>query len=89
MDLTDPATVSQADAPRPLSIWAVTDGRIGIENQALGLAEAVARRVPAHITVKRVTWPRWMRRTPSRFIPALPGLLATGAMLRRRTGIRC
>ena len=78
MDLTDPATVSQADAPRPLSIWAVTDGRIGIENQALGLAEAVARRVPAHITVKRVTWPRWMRRTPSRFIPALPGLLATG-----------
>ncbi len=75
MDLTDPAT---DPAHRPLSIWAVTDGRTGIENQALGLAEAVARLVPAEIRVQRVSWPRWMRRTPSRFIPALPGLLATG-----------
>jgi uncharacterized protein len=30
---------------RPLVIWAVSDGRAGIKNQALGLAEAVARRL--------------------------------------------
>jgi len=37
-----------------LLIWALSDGRAGIENQALGLAEAVARRTPAKIIVKRV-----------------------------------
>ncbi|MBS0334774.1 MAG: mitochondrial fission ELM1 family protein [Proteobacteria bacterium] len=41
-----------------LNIWAVTDGRVGIEAQALGLAEAVARLRPAEITLKRVAW-RW------------------------------
>lgn len=40
----------------PLRIWAVSDGRAGIENQALGLAEAVARLTPAEITIKRVRW---------------------------------
>ena len=30
-------------ASPPLKIWAVSDGRVGIEAQALGLAEAVAR----------------------------------------------
>ncbi len=29
-------------AARPLSIWVVSDGRTGIQNQALGLAEAIA-----------------------------------------------
>src|SRR5438876_931683 len=28
---------------RPMIIWAVSDGRAGIENQVLGLADAVAR----------------------------------------------
>lgn len=78
MDLTTAPAVPEDGAVRPLTIWAVTDGRAGIENQALGLAEAVARLTPADITVKRVVWPRWMRRTPSRFIPAIPRLLATG-----------
>jgi uncharacterized protein len=41
---------------RPLSIRVVTDGRAGIENQALGLAEAVARLTPATIGVRRVRW---------------------------------
>ncbi|MEQ7154015.1 mitochondrial fission ELM1 family protein [Brevundimonas aurifodinae] len=40
----------------PLSIRVVTDGRAGIENQALGLAEAVARLTPATIDVRRVQW---------------------------------
>lgn len=41
--------------------WVVTDGRIGNETQALGLAEATARLLPLKIAVKRITvappWP--------------------------------
>lgn len=39
--------------------WVVSDGRTGIENQALGLAEAVDRLVPLDIRIKRITlkWP--------------------------------
>lgn len=40
----------------PLRIEAVSDGRTGMENQALGLAEAVARLTPAVVTVKRIGW---------------------------------
>jgi hypothetical protein len=49
---------------QPLRVWAVTDGRAGIENQALGLAEAIARRNPANVTVKRV-----QLRTPWSWLP--------------------
>ena len=53
----------------PLQIWAVTDGRAGIENQAVGLAEAIARRAPIKLTTKRVhlrtPW-SWL---PSGFVP--------------------
>ncbi len=38
----------------PLRIWSVSDGRAGMENQVLGLAEAVARLTPAHIEIKRI-----------------------------------
>ena len=38
----------------PLQIWAVTDGRAGIQAQAQGLAEAIARRTPVMLTLKRV-----------------------------------
>lgn len=76
MDLT--ADASPRLAPRPLTIWVVSDGRAGIENQALGLAEAVARKTDAHICVKRVAWPGWMRRVPSRLTPAWPRLLDVG-----------
>ncbi len=54
----------------PLTIWAVTDGRAGIQSQALGLAEAVSRQRQAHIVVKRVAWPRWMKRVPSACVVA-------------------
>ncbi|MBI1251217.1 MAG: nucleoside-diphosphate sugar epimerase [Alphaproteobacteria bacterium] len=54
----------------PLSVWAVTDGRAGIENQALGLAEAIARRTPVKLTTKRV-----QLRAPWNIAPA--GLLPT------------
>jgi mitochondrial fission protein ELM1 len=54
---------------RPLRIWAVSDGRAGIEAQVLGLAEAVARRRPAHIAVKRIGWRFGLGRLPWRLIP--------------------
>jgi len=50
---------------RPLSIWVVSDGRTGMENQALGLAEAVRRLTPAAITVKRIRWREAFDRLPS------------------------
>ena len=56
----------------PLSIWVVSDGRAGIENQALGLAEAVQRLTPADITVKHVRWRPVFDRWPSALkVPAM------------------
>lgn len=49
----------------PLSIWVVSDGRTGMENQALGLAEAVQRLTPAEISVKRIRWGKLFDRLPS------------------------
>jgi mitochondrial fission protein ELM1 len=49
-----------------LRIWAVSEGRSGVENQALGLAEAVGRLVPAaEIEVKRVAYRGLVARLPS------------------------
>ena len=60
--------MAPASAP-PLTIWAVSDGRAGIEAQVLGLAEAVARVRPAEITVKRIGWRGGLGRLPWRLIP--------------------
>ncbi len=62
-----PAAVgfSRAD---PIAIWAVSDGRAGVAAQALGLAEAVARRTNAAVTSKRVAL-----RTPWCWLP--PGFI--------------
>lgn len=49
----------------PLSIWVVSDGRAGIENQALGLAEALQRLTSAQITVKRIRWRGAFDKLPS------------------------
>ena len=49
----------------PLSIWVVSDGRTGMENQALGLAEAVQRLTPARISVRRLRWRKGLDRLPS------------------------
>ena len=54
----------------PLTIWAVSDGRAGIEAQDLGLAEAVARQRPAEVVVKRIAWPFGLGRLPMGLIPA-------------------
>ncbi|HEX2559445.1 mitochondrial fission ELM1 family protein [Phenylobacterium sp.] len=56
-------------AESPLTIWAVSDGRAGIEAQAVGLAQAVARRRPARVEVKAVSWKGRWGRLPWRLIP--------------------
>ena len=43
----------------------MSDGRTGIQNQALGLAEAVARLTPADIAIKHVRWRPMFDRWPS------------------------
>jgi mitochondrial fission protein ELM1 len=54
-----------------LKIWVITDGGAGNEAQALGLAEAIARRRPARITVRRVAPRAWTARLPARMWHAL------------------
>ncbi len=61
--------------PKPLLIWAVSDGRAGIEAQAVGLAEALARQRKARVVVKRVGWkgrtgrlPWWLNLLPRRWL---------------------
>jgi len=61
----------------PINVWTVTDGRAGIEAQALGLAEALARKLPIRLTTKRVRvrspW-SWL---PAGFVPASRTTLTT------------
>lgn len=57
----------------PLSIQVVSDGRAGIENQALGLAEAIQRLTPAEICIKRIGW--------KPLFDWLPSALKSAAML--------
>lgn len=60
---------------QPLTVWAVSDGRAGIESQVLGLAEAVARLTPAMIETKRLKFKGLYGRLPT------PLQLAPRAML--------
>lgn len=75
--LHEDATGARGSAARPLSIWVVSDGRTGIQNQALGLAEAVARLTPADIAVKTVRWRPLFDRWPSGL--KTPAMLAPGS----------
>ncbi|WP_243625980.1 mitochondrial fission ELM1 family protein [Phenylobacterium hankyongense] len=64
-----------------MNIWAVSDGRAGIEAQVDGLAQAVARLRPAEIVIKRIGW-RWgLGRLPSRLNPGLLATLTPGSGL--------
>jgi mitochondrial fission protein ELM1 len=47
-------------------IWVLTDGRAGNEAQALGVAEALARRIPVEISAERVIPKGWAARLPAR-----------------------
>lgn len=68
---------------RRAECWVVSDGRAGMENQALGLAEAAARLMPLRLATKRI-----VVKTPWRMLPtALWGdpfarLSSEGALLR-------
>lgn len=53
------------DSAAPFRIRVVSDGRAGIQNQALGLAEAVQRVRPSEIEVCRVRWQALFDRWPS------------------------
>ncbi|MFN4067952.1 MAG: mitochondrial fission ELM1 family protein [Brevundimonas aurantiaca] len=64
--------------PHRLSIWVVSDGRAGIENQPLGLAEAVQRLTPAEITVKHIRWRPLFDRLPSAL--KTPAMLASAPL---------
>ena len=67
--------MARQPAKPPLLIWAVSDGRAGIEAQVIGLAEALARQREAAIVVKRVGWkgrlgrlPWWLNPLPRRWL---------------------
>ncbi|MFK0298256.1 mitochondrial fission ELM1 family protein [Brevundimonas sp. NPDC090276] len=75
--LHEDATGARGSAARPLSIWAVSDGRTGIQNQALGLAEAVARLTPADIDMQHIRWRPAFDRWPSGL--KIPAMLAPGS----------
>ena len=66
-------------AHAPLSIWAVSDGRAGIENQVLGLAEAVARLTPAEVAPKRLAYKPLFDRWPNALRLWPDGMLAEGS----------
>lgn len=66
-----------AVATEPLTVWAVSDGRAGIENQALGLAEAVARQTPAEVVVKRLRYSALFDRLPTT-LKILPDAMLAG-----------
>jgi mitochondrial fission protein ELM1 len=45
-------------------IWAVSDGRKGMENQVVGIAEAVARRIRATVVIKQIALPSFLSWLP-------------------------
>ena len=68
-------TTLRKPAKPPLTIWALSDGRAGIEAQAVGLAEAVARHRKSRVIVKRIGWtgrigrlPWWLNLFPRRWL---------------------
>lgn len=63
----------------PLSVWAVSDGRAGIENQALGLAEGIGRRTPIRLTTKRIQLRTPWAWLPPGFTPAPRQALSVGS----------
>jgi mitochondrial fission protein ELM1 len=46
-------------------LWVLSDGRAGNEEQALGLAEALGRRLAANITVRQIAPKPWAARLPA------------------------
>lgn len=71
------------DTRRRAECWVVSDGRAGMENQALGLAEAVSELIPLHIIPKRIVVRSPWKETPAALWGDPFSRLATeGALLR-------
>jgi mitochondrial fission protein ELM1 len=66
-------------ASTPFLIWAVSDGRAGIDNQVLGLAEAIGRRTPVEIVQKRIGWKAPFDPLPPQLNPALDWGMSSGS----------
>ena len=49
----------------PLLIWTLSDGRAGIHNQVVGLAEALSRLVPCALVHKKISYKKTFDRLPS------------------------
>ena len=58
-----------ANQTAPLTIWAVSDGRAGIEGQVVGMAEALAKQRKATVEIKRIGWKDWTGRLPWWLVP--------------------
>lgn len=67
------------DSPTPPRVWVVSDGRAGIENQGLGLAEAIGRARPIELSVKRIGWKSGLGRLPWWLHPLPRQTLAEGS----------
>lgn len=67
------------DRGAPPSVWVVSDGRAGIENQGLGLAEAMGRERPIDLSVKRIGWKGALGRLPWWLHPLPRQTLAPGS----------
>lgn len=65
MDAANDPTAAVIEPNRLRQIWVLTDGRAGNDAQALGLAQAVARRTPAAITHHRVRLRSWAAPVPA------------------------
>lgn len=66
--LNAPVTTEESlkiPSDRPLIVWAVSDGRAGIHNQVLGLAEAIAALTPTQIVVRHIRYRRMFDRWPT------------------------
>ncbi|MEW6119426.1 MAG: mitochondrial fission ELM1 family protein [Pseudomonadota bacterium] len=70
--------------PRPLVVWIVSDDKPGHLNQSQGLAEALARSVPAelHVLAPLPAWRAWLawllRRNPAPGLPTPALVLGAG-----------
>lgn len=70
--------------PGPLSVWVLSDGKPGHENQSLGLAEALARLTPCTIHTLRLPASGWMGTRcksalqQAKLLPAPDVILAAG-----------
>ena len=62
-----------------LNVWVVSDGRAGIENQAVGLAEALSRRTTIRLTTKRIELRSPWGWLPRGFVPAPRSALTIGS----------